>query len=79
MFEDVRPERLLVIKLFLPDPDVTKEGISTDHERKTIRNFAFEELRRQRISKEYGVVQLLECLRNGLCLFERRPGITKKY
>ena len=49
MFEDVRHERSLVLKLFLPDPEVLKEGNFTDHERNTIKNFALEKIQRQRI------------------------------
>ena len=59
MFEDVRLERSLKLLLLLTDPDILKQSKFTVDELNQ-KNFALEELLRQRKVKEYVAVSLKE-------------------
>ena len=60
MFEDVRPERSLILLLSLTDPDILRQTKFTDHEVGSIKNLALEKLHRVRILKEHVAMSLLE-------------------
>ena len=60
MFEDVRHERSLVLKLSLTDLTILRQSGFTDHETDVIKNLALEKLNRQRILKEHVAMSLLE-------------------
>ena len=59
IFEDVRHERSLLL-LSLVEPSILKQSKFTDHEIEILKNLALERLHRQRISKEYHAMSLLE-------------------
>ena len=60
IFEDVRPERSLILLLSLTEPDILKQSKFNDHEIEIIKNIALEKLHRQRILKEVVAMDLLE-------------------
>ena len=60
IFVDVRHERSLIILVSLTDPDILKQSKFTDDELNIIKTFFLEKNHRQRISKEYHAVSLLE-------------------
>ena len=60
LFDDIRHERSLILLLSLTEPDILKQSKFTDHEIDIIKNIALENLYRQRISKEYHAMSLLE-------------------
>ena len=53
MFEDARPERILIQLLSLTDPDILKQSKFTDHEIDNIKRLALGKKYRQRIVKEH--------------------------
>ena len=60
IFEGVKHERCLILLLSLIEPDFLKQSKFTDHEIDIIKNFALENLQRQRILKEGVAFDLLE-------------------
>ena len=50
----------LILLLSLTDPDVLKQSKFTAHEITILKNLALEKLHRQKFSKEYFALQLLE-------------------
>ena len=60
LFEDVRQERSLTLLLSLTDPDIKKQYKITDDEINIIKNVALEQKHRQKCSKEYFLLQILE-------------------
>ena len=58
LFEGVRHERSLILKLSLTDPDILKQSKFTDDEKNIMKNLALEKLHRQKFSKEYFALQL---------------------
>ena len=60
LFEDVRHERSLILSLSLTDLDRLKQSKFADDESNKIKNLALEKLHRQRKSKEYVALSLLE-------------------
>ena len=60
LFEDVRHERSIILKLSLTNSDILKQSKFTDDEINIIKNLALEKSYSQRILKEYFAVSLLE-------------------
>ena len=60
MFEDVRHERSLILRLSLTDPDILRQSKFTDYEIEIIENPSLGKLHRQRILKEHIAMDLLE-------------------
>ena len=59
-FEDIRPERSLILLLALVEPDILRQSKFTDDEIEIIKKLALEKLHRQRILKEHFAMDLLE-------------------
>ena len=60
MFEDVRHARSLILLLSLTDPDILKQSKYTDQEKNITKFLPLEKLHRQKRSKGYFALQLLE-------------------
>ena len=60
MFEDIGHERSLILLLSLTDPAILKQGKFADLEIFIVKNSDLEKLHRQRMSKEYTTLPLLE-------------------
>ena len=60
IFEDVRHERSLILKLSLVEPIILKQSKFTDQEIDIIRNISLEKIHRQRILKEYIAMDMIE-------------------
>ena len=60
LFEDIRHERSLILKLSLTYPDILKQSKFSDDEVNIIKNLAPEKLHRQKSLKECFALQLLE-------------------
>ena len=60
MFEDVRPERSLILLLSLTHPDILKQSKFADDEIHIIKHLALEKVHRQKCLKEYFALQLSE-------------------
>ena len=59
-FEDVRHERSLIFLLSIKQPHILRQSKFLDHEIEIIKNYAFEEIHRQRNLKEIFALEKLE-------------------
>ena len=60
IFEEVRHERSLILKLSIVEPDVLRQNKFLDHEIEIIKNIAPEKLHRQHNLKEVIALEILE-------------------